>query len=73
MVRYTLQDGDGDLDDDDVDELFSECDADGSGYISVSELRVALERRHGGGPRQYREARRSVELLQETRRAARDR
>jgi len=39
------QDGDGDLDDDDLDELFDECDADGSGSISLEELAGALGRR----------------------------
>jgi len=39
------QDGDGDLDDDDIDDLFNECDADGSGSISLGELTDALGRR----------------------------
>ena len=39
------QDGDGDLDDDDVDDLFNECDADNSGSVTLEELTVVLERR----------------------------
>lgn len=42
------QDGDGDLDDDDVDDLFNECDADNSGSVTLEELTVVLERRLNG-------------------------
>jgi hypothetical protein len=43
------QDGDGDLDADDADDLFDECDADHSGSISVDELHDALCRRLNEG------------------------
>lgn len=43
------QDGDGDLDDDDIDELYEECDTDGSGTISLAELTEALKRRLNAG------------------------
>lgn len=36
------QDGDGDLDEDDVDDLFDECDVDKSGAISIEELAAVL-------------------------------
>ena len=39
------QDGDGDLDEDDIDDLFDECDVDGSGSISLEELSGALGKR----------------------------
>ena len=39
------QDGDGDLDADDADDLFLECDADGSGSITPDELLDVLKRR----------------------------
>ena len=39
------QDGDGDLDDDDIDDLFNECDVDNSGTVTVDELTGALEKR----------------------------
>ena len=43
------QDGDGDLDDDDIDDLYDECDADKSGSVSVEELAVALRKRLNAG------------------------
>ena len=43
------QDGDGDLDDDDIDDLYDECDDDKSGAISVEELAVALRKRLNAG------------------------
>ena len=43
------QDGDGDLDDDDIDDLYDECDTDKSGSISVEELAVALRKRLNAG------------------------
>ena len=39
------QDGDGDLDEDDVDDLFDECDTDNSGSITTEEFRVVLAKR----------------------------
>jgi hypothetical protein len=49
QAEYTAslldQDGDGDLDDDDIDDLFNECDADQSGTISLDELQEALGKR----------------------------
>lgn len=39
------QDGDGDLDADDADDLFDECDVDGSGSITPDELHAALAKR----------------------------
>lgn len=39
------QDGNGDLDDDDLDEIFDECDARQSGSVTVDELGAALGRR----------------------------
>ena len=44
-ARLSPQDGDGDLDDDDIDELFDECDTDGSGTVSLEELTGALAKR----------------------------
>ena len=44
-VSLLDQDGDGDLDDDDVDELFEECDTNFSGFVTVDELEVALGKR----------------------------
>lgn len=43
------QDGDGDLDADDADDLFDECDTDGSGSIDASELLAALGKRLNEG------------------------
>ena len=43
------QDGDGDLDDDDIDDLYDECDEDKSGSISVDELAQALRKRLNAG------------------------
>lgn len=43
------QDGDGDLDEDDIDDLYDECDQDRSGSISVDELAVALRKRLNAG------------------------
>ena len=42
MANLLDQDGDGDLDEDDVDDLFDECDVDKSGAISIEELAVVL-------------------------------
>ena len=39
------QDGDGDLDADDADDLFDECDEDGSGTITTIELENVLAKR----------------------------
>ena len=44
-VSLLDQDGDGDLDDDDVDELFDECDTNLSGSVTVDELALALGKR----------------------------
>ena len=43
------QDGDGDLDVDDADDLFDECDSDHSGAVSVHELTAALSKRVNEG------------------------
>jgi hypothetical protein len=43
------QDGDGDLDDDDIDDLYDECDEDKSGSISTEELAIALRKRLNAG------------------------
>ena len=43
------QDGDGDLDDDDIDGLYNECDVDGSGSITLDELHGALKKRLNAG------------------------
>jgi len=43
------QDGDGDLDADDADDLFDECDVDGSGQITQGELEAALDKRLNEG------------------------
>jgi len=42
MANLLDQDGDGDLDEDDVDDLFDECDVDKSGAISIEELAAVL-------------------------------
>ena len=48
-TRILDQDGDGDLDVDDVDDLFDLCDTDGSESITPEELAVVLEKRLNGG------------------------
>ena len=53
------QDGDGDLDDDDIDELFDECDVDRSGTIELDELVahfLARGRDHGSIMREWQRA-----------------
>jgi len=48
-ARLLDKDGDGDLDEDDIDALFDECDQDGSGSITVDELAAALKKRLNAG------------------------